>query len=79
MAGNVWEWVADGYDADAYRHAPCVDPFTPPSGIMRALRGGAWGGDLGGGPAELRSAGRAAWKANNRKNANGVRVMHPGA
>ena len=78
MAGNVLEWVADGYDPDAYRHAPRVDPFTPPSGMMRAIRGGAWGGDLGGGPAELRSACRASWKANNRKNAHGVRVVHPG-
>ena len=77
MAGNVWEWVADGYDAYAYRHALQLDPFTPPTGPLRVIRGGAWGGIPGGSVADLRCARRAGWPAGDRKLSHGVRVIHP--
>ena len=45
---NVSEWVADGYSPGAYAQAPLADPYTAPTGHVRVVRGGAWGGITGG-------------------------------
>lgn len=54
MSGNVWEWVADRYSADAYQSAPERDPEGPQSGSERVYRGGGFGGNI----SRLRSASR---------------------
>ena len=43
MAGNVWEWVADGYSASYYTASPADDPQGPDSGAARVARGGSFG------------------------------------
>jgi formylglycine-generating enzyme required for sulfatase activity len=40
MAGNVWEWVADGYGP--YAGSPARDPRGPARGELKVMRGGCW-------------------------------------
>jgi len=42
MAGNVYEWTADWYQADAYRRYATGDLTPPDNGTERVLRGGSW-------------------------------------
>jgi formylglycine-generating enzyme required for sulfatase activity len=42
LTGNLWEWVADWYDATYYRISAKENPTGPAKGTMRSLRGGAW-------------------------------------
>ena len=40
MAGNVWEWTADGYDPDYYANSPDENPLGPENNELRVSRGG---------------------------------------
>jgi formylglycine-generating enzyme required for sulfatase activity len=42
MAGNVWEWTSDWYDASYYRRGPSKDPAGPETGTLKVMRGGCW-------------------------------------
>jgi len=59
MAGNVWEWVADGYGA--YPSGQQANPTGPSGGDDRALRGGSWVFD----PTSVRAAERLRVNADD--------------
>jgi formylglycine-generating enzyme required for sulfatase activity len=40
MIGNAWEWVADWYSP--YSAEPQIDPWGPPTGARRIMRGGCY-------------------------------------
>jgi sulfatase modifying factor 1 len=42
MAGNVWEWVADGFDEDYYSRSPDRNPTGPADADYRVRRGGGF-------------------------------------
>jgi formylglycine-generating enzyme required for sulfatase activity len=75
LAGNLWEWVADRYDATYYQFSPRENPSGPSAGPLRALRGGAWNNDA----KAIRSANRAGYAPDARRNDVGFRCAKDAA
>lgn len=75
MLGNVWEWTADCYDAQAYRrHGAYPAPVTGAATCNRVIRGGSWTENYW----SLRGANREGWKPDTPLNDIGFRVVRVG-
>ncbi len=70
VAGNLWEWCLDGYDAVFYKNASSLDPVSPWSGAApRVGRGGSFNDSA----SDARSANRLHSAPELRVNLVGVR------
>jgi len=56
LAGNVWGWVEDWFDAGFYARSPMLDPVNRVATSRRIIRGGGWGNDAEGLRSTLRHA-----------------------
>ena len=71
MSGNVYEWVQDIYNEQAYYNLPSKDPVYTSSGSHRVSRGGSWVGYAG----YTRCANRYFWQPNTGISTMGVRII----
>lgn len=63
MLGNVWEWVHDNYQEDAYKTLPSMNPLHLAPKAERVARGGSWNSK----PDALRCANRDVLQTADRR------------
>ncbi|MDT3776173.1 formylglycine-generating enzyme family protein [Nitrospira sp. MA-1] len=74
VAGNVWEWVADWYEADYYSKSPARNPPGPETGTYKVLRSSGWQGET----PQVRIFTRIKSLPTDRNNSTGFRCAKDG-
>lgn len=73
MAGNVWEWVNDWYNAEYYRSSPLSDPLGVGVGQDKVIRGGGFDYSW----VKLRTAYKSNHHPDTRHLSFGFRCVNP--
>lgn len=71
MLGNVWEWVQDAYQSDAYKNHTLFNPQVPGVGGERVIRGASYRSE----PLHVRCAKRGFYVANQSLGSIGLRLV----
>jgi formylglycine-generating enzyme required for sulfatase activity len=71
MLGNVMQWTADWYGEKYYSAAAAQNPSGPPSGTLRAMRGGSFNGL----PRQIRVSNRHDLRPGDRYSGVGFRCV----
>ncbi len=75
MAGNVWEWTADWYEAQYYTYTPASNPKGSDSGTAHTIRGGSFQSHND----DVRCAARGSPEPSYKSEYIGFRVVRGGS
>lgn len=71
MSGNVWEWMRDSYQGNAYAKMETENPVMENSSVYKVIRGGSWTSE----GRSLRCSNRGFEAFSSKRNDLGLRLV----